>query len=144
MTIDKSCPIEFKSIDLHVVRLNALFVFLFSILFLFTKIETFIYMVAIDFTIRVFFGSQYSPVCIIIKKILNLSGIQPELINAGPKTFAAKIGFILSILIFISSLFNFNILSVIIVSFLIFASGLEAIFNFCLACKIYPYFKKFF
>ena len=144
MSIEKSCPIEYHSIDLRVVRLNAFFVFFFSLLYLFTEIQILIYLVSLDFFIRVFLGAKYSPVCYVIKKILNISGSKPELINAGPKTFAAKIGLIFSLLIILFSSVNYYTIANIITIILVIASGLETFFNFCLACKVYPFYKKIF
>jgi len=64
------------------------------------------------------------------------------MVNAGPKIFAAKIGFIFCCMIAIFYLFNFQKISLIIGSIFVFFAALEAIIRFCMACRIYPFIYK--
>ena len=144
MSVNKSCPIVFKQVDKHIIRVNAIIVFAFLLGFIFTGNPLMILMVLGDFIIRVFFGLKYSPICFFIKRALRLSGVKPHLINAGPKIFAAKIGLILAVCILIASFLGFNFLATTIALIFIIAVGLEAFFNYCLACEIFPYYNKYF
>jgi len=144
MPVNKSCPIVYKSVDKHIIRVNAIIVFTFLLGFIFTSNPMLILMVLGDFVIRVFFGLKYSPICFFIKRGLRMSGVKPHLINAGPKIFAARIGLIFSALTFLTSLLGFTFLSTTIALVFIIAVGLEAFFNYCLACEIYPYYNKYF
>ncbi len=142
MAISKSCPIEYKTVDKNIIRINAMLIFSFLLLFIITFNSMFLIMIGMDFIIRVFFGLKYSPFCFIVKRILRISGVKPHKINAGPKTFAAKIGLIFTVM---TSLFYFmgymNIALTISLIFLI-ATGMDAFFNYCVACQLYPYYKK--
>jgi len=71
---------------------------------------------------------------LIVHRILN---IPPKAIGAAPKRFAAGIGFIFSILIFILSFFNLEILKNILTAFFLLAAFLETFFSYCLGCKTY-------
>jgi len=144
MSVNKSCPVVFKSVDKHIIRVNAVIVFTFLLAFIFTSNSIFILMVLGDFIIRVFFGLKYSPICFFIKRGLRMSGVKPHLINAGPKIFAARIGLIFSSLTFLTYISGFTFLSTTIAVVFIIAVGLEAFFNYCLACEIYPYYNKYF
>jgi hypothetical protein len=101
-----------------------------------------IYIVAIDFAIRVFFGVKYSPVCKLIRKSLDVINVGQHKVNAGPKKIAAKFGLMFSVLIIGFELLAWNNMSNGLTVFFIVATSLEAFFSFCLVCKIYPYFNK--
>ncbi len=64
------------------------------------------------------------------------------MINAGPKIFAAKIGFLFCCVIALFSLLGFHGTSLVVGSIFIFFAALEALFRFCLACRIYPLIKR--
>ncbi len=142
MEISKSCPIEYKTVDKNIIRINAMIIFSFLVFFILTYNPVFLILILGDFVIRVFFGLKYSPICFVIKRILRLSGVKPHKINAGPKTFAAKIGLLFAISSLIAYVAGWEYISIGIASVFLIATGLEAFFNFCLACQIYPYFKK--
>ncbi|MGE5355180.1 MAG: DUF4395 domain-containing protein [Deltaproteobacteria bacterium] len=138
----ESCPVELKSINKKIVRANAFVVFLFVTLFLITQSTLIIGFIAIDFFIKVFFGARYSPVSIINCFFIRKAKLKPQMIDAGPKIFAARIGLVLSILIVIFHLTGLYIPSLVFTLFLMSASSLEAFFDICLACLIYPWFSK--
>ena len=136
------CPISFKQVNEKAVQINATLVVFSIIIFLFTPYKWIIYILAIDFFIRGFLNSSYSFYSTISKSILRIFKIKPLMVNAGPKIFAAKIGFIFCCIIAISYLFNFQRIGLIISSILMLFAALEAIFKFCLACKLYPFIYK--
>jgi len=144
MEVNKSCPIVYKNVDKNIVRINAIVIFSFLMGFITTFNPLFLVLIVSDFIIRVFFGLKYSPICFTIKNGLNISGVKPHLINAGPKIFAARLGLVLSIIIIVSFLTGYSTFSLIVSIILSIAVGLEAFFNYCLACEIYPYYYKYF
>ncbi len=64
------------------------------------------------------------------------------MVNAGPKIFAAKTGFIFCCVIAVSYFFEFQLISLVFGSIFAICAALEAIFRFCIACKIYPLICK--
>ena len=64
------------------------------IIFLLTPFKEIIFLTTLDFIVRVLFSVKYSPICTVIKFSLKTLNIQTHMVNAGPKKFAAKIGFI--------------------------------------------------
>ncbi len=143
MSISKSCPIEYKTVDKNIVRVNAMIIFSFLLLFVVTFNPAILIMIGIDFVIRVFPGLKYSPICFVIKKVLRLSGIKPHRINAGPKRFAAKIGLGFTVITGVGYALGLHTTVLIISLIFMIAVGMEAFFNYCLACELYPYFKKY-
>ncbi len=133
------CPISFTQVNERTAQINAALAVLSIMLFFFTPYKWIILVLSIDFLIRGFINPSYSFYSAISKKILRIFKVKPLMVNAGPKIFAAKIGFIFCCLIVISYyLLNFQAISMIIGSFLLFFAALEAIFRFCIACKVYP------
>jgi hypothetical protein len=75
---------------------------------------------------------------------LRLSGVQPHLINAGPKIFAARVGLILSFLAIFSYFLGFVSLTIGISLVFLLAVGMDVFLNICIACNLYPYYYKYF
>ena len=136
--MSQACPISFKTVNEKTVRINAVLVVLSIALFLFTPFQSIIFILGIDFCIRGFFDTKYSFYGFISKTILNTFKVKPAMTNAGPKIFAAKIGFIFCCAITLFYLFGNQTFAMILSSILAFFAFLEAAFKFCLACKVYP------
>ncbi len=136
------CPITDKRINENVARLNALFVVILVLSFILTKSWIFLVILIADFFIRGFIDSKYSLICIISKWIALTLKAKVKIINAGPKIFAAQVGLVLSILSLLFFQFQCNVFCYIIAGVLGLFSFLESAFSFCVACKLYPFFRK--
>lgn len=138
----EACPISFGQINERVARVNGALTVLSMIVFLFTPFKAIPLILGVDLLIRGFLKSDLSFYSFISKKLLQLLNIKPVMINAGPKKFAAKIGFIFCCII---SLFYFSgmpMVSFIFGAMLLFFAFLEAAFGFCVACQLYPYMPE--
>lgn len=133
------CPISYKQLNERAAQTNAALSVLSIIFFFLTPFKWIIWVLSIDFFIRGFLDPSYSFFSVISKTILKLFKIKPLMINAGPKIFAAKIGFLFCCLISTCYLLNFPLISLIIGLIFALCAALEAIFGFCIACKIYPF-----
>jgi len=136
------CPISFKKIDENVARLNGLFTVALLIVFLFTSSILPVLLLLADFLVRGLEKPQFSPLALLSKFILSGFKAKPHLINAGPKIFAARIGLLFSVLITLSVLFGLNIPAIIFTAVFGVCAFLEAAFNYCVACKLYPFFYR--
>jgi len=135
------CPISRKMINERVAQLVALQVTILSLslfIFPFWYISAFL---VLDFFLRGFCGKT-SLLKIIAMGLHNVLHLKGKKVNAGPKIFAMKIGFWVSLLITILFYFQFNTTANIVTGILILAAGAEAFFNFCLGCKVFPYWHK--
>lgn len=139
-----ACPISNKKIDERVARLNGLFTFVLVIAFIFTHLWYIPAFLAFDFLLRSSDLSKYSPLGIISRAIVKLLSSKKRLVNAGPKTFAARIGLIVSSAIFIFSIIGLNITALFLASILALFSFLETAFGYCVACKIHPHLTRVF
>ncbi|MCI5144784.1 MAG: DUF4395 domain-containing protein [Candidatus Electrothrix sp. AR3] len=132
------CPVSFKQINENAVRINAVLAIISILLFLFTSWKWIILIVAADFFIRGFLNPQYSLFANISKKILHLLKKKPAMVDACPKIFAAKIGFLFCCILIGSWLFHLDTVAMLAGFIFMICAALEAIFKFCVACKIYP------
>jgi len=133
--MDQFCPLTTCRTQEAICRLNALSTFLIIIgSFFYPLIMLLLFF---DFFIRGFLNPQYSILINLNKLIVNFFHIQSKSINARPKIFSAKTGWLISLLaclfLFLKIDFGFYVCSIILLVF----SFLEAFFGFCLGCKIY-------
>ena len=140
--MEKFCPIVTERVDTTLIKTNALFVMTVLILSAISPLNWLIFVVAIDFFIRVFFGVKNSPVCMAISKSMKIMNVKQHYINAGPKKLAAKFGLTFSVLIIALQLLGFNIAALVFTLIFILLTSLEVFFNYCLVCSIYPYLNK--
>ena len=138
-----ACPISFEQINERVARLNGTLTVLSMIVFLFTPFKAIVLILGVDLFIRGFLNPAYSFYSFLSRNMLQILNIKQMMINAGPKIFAAKIGFIFCCII---SLFHFAgmpTICFIFGSILLFFAFLEAAVGFCVACQFYPYMPEF-
>src|SRR5690606_9203258 len=106
MKLSFLCPVSDLQINAPVARFNALFTLLILLLFFYFHNLFLIVFLAIDFALRANDMSEYSPLALLSRFIVKSFGIKPKMQNAGPKLFAAKIGYFLCILIIVFDIFS--------------------------------------
>jgi len=141
------CPISDQRVNEQVTRLNAMFVIGTVILgFVLNTALLFIFLMA-DFFIRAFTELRFSPISYVSHYLVNALNLPAKMIDKAPKTFAARLGFLMSTMItglFISGL---NTASVVVGTILVFFASLEFLLAICVGCMIYtylilPFYKK--
>lgn len=108
----------------------------------YTITKWFVVLFLIDFIIRLFFNSRYSPI-LILAKIL-VQNQEPEYTGAPQKRFAWTLGFFLALIMF-NTLIIFDIkgpLNMIICLMCLTFFFLEVAFGICVGCKMYNTFTK--
>lgn len=141
--MNEACPISFNQINEKVARLNGAQTVICLLLFILTPLKLIIVFLAIDFLIRGFLKPKFSPIAIASKTVLKLIKAEPKMTNAGPKLFAAKLGFIFSVIVTALYFINLWLPAVIVAGIFAFFAFLEAAFGYCVACKVYPILLKF-
>jgi len=139
----EACPISLELINEKVARVNGALTVLSMIVFLFTPMKVIALILGADLFIRGFLKSSYSFYSLFSRNLLQVLNVAPVMTNAGPKIFAAKIGFIFCCIIFLFHFFGMPTVCFIFGSMLLFFAFLEAAFGFCVACQFYPYMPKF-
>lgn len=139
----QSCPLAFRQIDGTIARINALSVFLLSLLFIFIPEPLILLVVGFDFMIRLYGNRRFSPVfqvSILVKKVL---GLKPEMVDAGAKRLAAHFGLFFVFAALASDLAGLTVVMYAIVAVFLFCLSLELLFGYCIGCKIYFVYRKF-
>lgn len=132
------CPISLTSVNERVAQINAALTVVVLLLFLVTPYKWLIVILGIDFFIRAFLNPAHSYLAAVGRAIVRWFGIRPIMVNAGPKIFAARIGFLFCCILALLEFFGYHSAGVVIGMIFAFFAGMEALFRLCIACKMYP------
>jgi len=133
------CPVSPERVDENVVRFTALWVVLLTALFILYPNPYIPAYLAIDFFVRAFTRSGYSPLSWFSSRLVKgfrMDGVQ---IDKAPKIFAARIGFTFSVAMAILALAGLQNAAVIAGAVLTLFAFLECGLNFCAGCWVYTY-----
>lgn len=144
MSSNVFCPISFNKIDENVARLNGAFTVLLLLASVLTTSVLPVLFLVVDFLARSISKPEYSLLAIFSKVIVKSLGIKPRKVNAGPKIFAARIGLVFSVFVALFSILALENISLVFLAVFGACAFLEAVFGYCVACKIYPIFYKLF
>ncbi len=131
------CPVDFVKVNESQSRLVAGQVVLLSFIYLLSLWWPILLFLTIDFFLRGFKLGKYSPLNIVAKAIVKKFYITGKQVDQAPKRFAAKLGFIFSLLILILHLVGLSVLSFGVTIVLILLAILESVFGYCVGCQIY-------
>ncbi len=136
------CPVGNGFVNNNQVRITAAFICVSTIV-AFVFINPFIIgLLAFDFFNRGFLNKPISLVNILSGKIVSTFAIGYKKENKAPKQFAAKIGFVMTVLALVLFSFGFTTLFLTVVAILIVFSFLESVFSFCAGCVVYTLLVK--
>lgn len=141
------CPISDERIDEQVTRLNALLAILAIALAFVSNSPLFLIILMADFYMRAFTKMKYSPISYVSSAIINALQLTKKPIDKAPKVFAARLGFVMTFVISVLYIFNYQLAALIVAAILISFAALEFIFAICVGCTIYsylvlPFYKK--
>ncbi|HYX08649.1 MAG TPA: DUF4395 domain-containing protein [Bacteroidales bacterium] len=140
----KSCPVNFEIVNERVTRFNALYTLLALMIFFAFPNQWLLMGLAADFLLRTYQKGKYSLVAFLSRTTVAGLRLSPATINAGPKVFAAKIGLFMITAAWFAWFMNYHIAAMIISGIVVLFAFLEFAFGICVACKIYPVYKKMF
>lgn len=137
-----SCPVIFKKVDQNVVRVMAGLVFAIGVIFIISQQLSLLTLLLYDFLIRALGYKNASPLFHLAKFIAKALGLKKEEIDAGPKEFALKMGFVFVLISFIMFVSGEVVVAALVVAILVICAFLEVAFNYCIGCQIYMILKK--
>ena len=144
MNTNAFCPISEKKVDDHVARLNGGITLTLLILFSISSNVIPVLILLVDFALRSGSLSRLSIFSFVSRYVLKTLAVKPEMINAGPKIFAARIGLFFSIAIIVSYILGIDSLVYALSGIFAICAFLESFFGYCVACQIYPFVYKLF
>jgi len=136
-----NCPFSPQTANENVVRLTAFLVVLLMLTGLFSNLGWFALLLSFDFFIRGFTGRPWSPLRRAAKALARLLRLKPKTINAGPKIFAARIGFVVCAIITLLAFTGLIGTAQLLAEILVLMAGLEAFLGICVGCHIYSLFQ---
>jgi hypothetical protein len=131
-----ACPISYTTVDKHLIKLYSSIVLTVLIYTFITQHYLPMYLISIDFAIRVLIGIKYSPLCNLLTTSLKITPLKPLLVNAKTKKIAAQVGLLFCVLICIFHWLEFSLTSQIFIIMFMIAIFLDLFFDYCLACKM--------
>lgn len=138
-----SCPVIFKKVDQNVVRVMAGLVSAIAIMFIISPKLLLLALLLYDFLVRSLGYKKASPLFHLAKFIAQALKLKKIEIDAGPKEFALKIGFVFVLISFIMFALEEAVAAALVVAVLLVCAFLEAAFNYCIGCQIYKLLKRF-
>ena len=133
------CPVSNEKINENLTRLNAFFtILLVAAGFVFNSVLFPLFLLG-DFIIRAFTKSKYSPVSYVSQSVAAWLQLSKKTTNKAPKIFAARLGFIMTLLIAVLLLLQLYTASLVVASVLAFFAFLEFAFGICVGCFLYTY-----
>lgn len=135
-------PLSPEPADERVVRMSASLTVMLLLTGLFSNLQWISLLLCFDFFIRGFTQLPISPLRRAARAQVRIFRLKPKPINAAPKIFAAKIGFILSAAITILSFSGVHTAARLVAELMVLAAGLEAFLGICLGCHLYSLTQK--
>jgi hypothetical protein len=137
MIDDLQCPVDRVMINENKVRIIAFFVLWAGIGYLLSgNIFIPVFLMA-DFFLRMFNLGSYSLLALIASYFVVWFNLKNKPVDRAPKRFAASVGFIFVVLISITALLHWTILSVSLAIILVLFASLESLAGFCAGCYVY-------
>jgi hypothetical protein len=136
------CPIEGKQINEPAVRVVAILVAITALTGILFQSPFIFFFLAYDFFVRGFDRKQWSLFRLIAVKAVSIFEFKPKLIDAGGKKFAARIGFIFSVILTISALLVWPVVVVVFGGVIVLFASLESAIAFCVGCRLHSLFLK--
>src|SRR5690554_2248408 len=107
------CPISNEKVNERLTRVNALFtILLVAAGFVFDTVA-FPLLLMVDFSIRAFGNSRYSPVSFSSSAVVRILQLGKKPTDKAPKIFAARMGFVMTMIIavvFVSGLYTASVI----------------------------------
>lgn len=137
ITEGQSCPMDGTKVNEPVVRTVAILTAILAAAGTFLSLPLIYLLLIYDFFVRGFVNRKYSVIRVFGILINDIIEFKPKLIDGAPKQFAAKIGFVFSVSIFVLLLLQFTIAAYAVTAILLVCALLEGVLGFCVGCEFY-------
>ncbi|MBO6200065.1 MAG: DUF4395 domain-containing protein [Chryseobacterium sp.] len=124
--------------DENTVRSTAFFVVIVLAVALFFKWPYLVLLLVFDFIMRAL-GLSISPLALFSKSISKILGLKRKPIFAAPKRFAATLGSVFVLLVFLLMLNGYYDSAFAVGFLLIILASLESFFKVCVGCYLYQF-----
>lgn len=137
-----SCPLNFEQVDASASRLASLIVALLVMVYLITLNIFILYILILDFSVKLFINKKYSLVGFISLKIRKLLNMEEKFTDGGAKRLAGIFGLFFVTMLLLTHFFTPIYVTYIVAAVFLSCSLLDVFINYCLGCQIYYIIKK--
>ena len=145
-----SCPCSPHEIDERVAQARGLIASAALLLFIYTPLKWVALLLALEFLLVGFGGRPgISPADRLLARVFRLLPGKPRRTNAGPKLFAARVGFLLTLMAsatwYLGTLLDasaLRVLSIASADLLLACTLLEGVVGFCVGCWIFGHLPE--
>ena len=123
------------------IRVIAFLVLVLISVYIFTQWIAIPDLLLLDFGLRGFHFTKYSPLGWVAEGLVKLLGLGVKPIFLAPKRFAAKVGLVFSATIIALQLFGINTIAV--SSILAICAALESLAGLCVGCYVFSFLQRF-
>ncbi len=141
---NEACPISFEKIDATLVRVLSACSGILFLLFVKTQFLPIILFLFVDFVLRIFIKKEYSPLFRLAQVLKDLLKLESHLMDNAPKRLASYFSLSFVILTGVTSYLGLETIFYALSAIYGVCIFLEVAFDYCLGCKIYYLYMKFF
>jgi hypothetical protein len=136
-----ACPINGRLVDENRGRIVSLLTFVFLAGFVVFQKEWMLWLLLAEFSVRSFQRYCWSPMCRSAELLQKVFRIPVRKVNAAPKEFAQKVGLVFSLLLAVSYFAGWSAVFYGAGVFFALCVFFEFSLGFCVACKLYPWWR---
>jgi len=137
-----ACPVSLQRVDSYEVRAISLFVAVLAWLYVINDHSiVFAWVLWFDFTMRWRRWRSFSPLALVAKLGVTALHLKPKYTDERPKRFALTLGTLMVTLLLVSGPLGWHTVATLTAYGLIGCALLEALFDFCIGCKLYYLLK---
>ena len=140
----EACPVSYQQVNKNLIKSYSSIVLIVLAYTLISGHYWAMYLISLDFLIRVFAGIKYSPLCNFLTAMMKITPLKPVLVNAASKKIAAQVGLVFAVGVCLFHLLGYELISHIFIYMFMFAISLDLVFNYCLACKLQSLYLTYF
>jgi hypothetical protein len=141
------CPLSPERVNENSVRITGFLIAVLLSIYLVSDSIYIIWLLMLDFFIRTFTPLKYSPLSALASALTRLFRLPVIKIPKAPKIFAARVGFVFTLIIALLHYSGMRVSGAVLGLVLIVFALLEAALNICVGCQVYtyiilPFYKK--
>lgn len=137
-----ACPLLFRQIDATIVRISSFFVLLMLMAYLATSSVELLYLLSIDFLIRIYGDRRYSLITRLSMTMQKVLRLDPKMEDAGAKRLAAQLGLLFVLVLIAAYHLHLDITTAIVATSFILCVSMELFLGYCVGCKLYVVMRR--
>lgn len=137
----QACPINFKTVDNTLSRINSLQTAAVVSLFVATAQPIWLYLLAADLLLRLYGYKPMSPIYRISGVVKRLLRLPTQNVDGASKSVAGHFGLLFILLLIVASHLGLHLTVDIVAGTFVLCLLMDVFLNFCVGCKVYHLYR---